>query len=63
VSKQVKFEWRQLQEPKGDKLTQQKHLEIMINAFVLFPNKKSKKLEIKYNKQRLKNEKLRNRTK
>ena len=44
-------------------LTQQKHLEIMINAFILFPNKKSKKLEIKYNKQRLKNEKLRNKTK
>jgi hypothetical protein len=39
------------------------HLEIMINAFILFPNKKSKKLEIKYNKQRLKNEKLRDRTK
>ena len=36
---------------------QQKHLETMINAFILFPNKKSKKLEIKYNKQRLKNEK------
>ena len=39
---------------------QQKHLEIMINSLILFTNKKSKKLEIKYNKQRLKNEKLRN---
>lgn len=38
---------------------QQKHLETMINALILFPNKKSKKLEIEYNKQRLKNEKLR----
>ena len=42
---------------------QQKHLETMINSFILFPNKKFKKLEIKYNKQRLKNEKLRNKTK
>ena len=25
-----------------------KHLEIMINAFILFPNKKIEKLEIKY---------------
>jgi hypothetical protein len=36
-----------------------KHLEMMINALILFPNKKYKKLEIEYNKQRLKNEKLR----
>ena len=34
---------------------QRKNLEAMINAFILFPNKQSKKLEIKYNKAKLRN--------
>ena len=42
------------------KNNQQKFLELMINNFVLFPNKKNKILEIKYNRSLLKAEKLNN---
>ena len=51
----------QLTNKKGTmKNNQQKFLELMINNFVLFPNKKNKILEIKYNRSLLKAEKLNN---